>query len=161
MTRINIYQVNEYDGTRALLGWFDPEKATCFDQGKEWDGNNMVGVITHSQWIDEYLYLTSGGRWVLCNDAHRDRGGPCTYEFIEPEQAREWLISSEINDEAITQHFGELEAERGPGRPEIGGRYTMSYGDELLQRIDLYATDNGISSRAEAIRQLVTASLDT
>lgn len=161
MTRINIYQVDEDDGTRTLLGWFDPEKATRFDQGKDWDGNNTVGVITHSQWVDEYLYLTSGGRWVRYNDAHRDHAGPRTYEFIEPEQAREWLIRSEINDEAVTKYFGEMEAERGPGRPEIGGRYTMAYGDELLLRIDQHAQANGIGTRAEAIRQLLTSALDT
>lgn len=151
MARINVYE------EAGLAGWFNPETATCYNQGKEWDGNNMVGVITRSQWVDEYLYRTAGGRWVLNHDASRYHNGSDDYRFLTDDEARDWLLRSEINDKAIEEHFGELEEERGPGRPEIGPPVNIRLGD-LLPKIDARANAEGVT-RAELVRRLVAAAL--
>jgi hypothetical protein len=159
MTRINVYTTADdsdyaaYDAKPELLGWFDTASAELFEQDKRWDGSNMVGVITGSQWVDEYLYRTKGGRWVRNRDARRYMNGPDTYEFITDEQARDWLLRSEANDEAAERFFGPVEDERGPGRPEIGGAVHVRFGEELLAMVDAYAAGRSIS-RAEAIRRL-------
>ncbi len=158
MTRINVYsQPDEYgtygspDATAELLGWFNPDTAERFDQDTRWDGNNMIGVITGSQWVDEYLYRTKGGRWVLNQDAHRYRNGPDTYQFLTGAQAKDWLLRSECNDAAVAKYFGPVEEERGPGRPGIGGKALISIGDDLLGEVDAYAKENS-QSRAEVVR---------
>lgn len=158
MSRINIYRTDEFTGEQALEGWFDMDSAIRFDQDTEWDGNNMIGVITRSQWVDEYLFRTKGGRWVLNHNARRHYNGPDTYKFITDEQARDWLIRSQCNDKAIEEYFGPVEEERGPGRPEVGPAVNMRFPQDLLDRIDAAAKTDGIS-RAEKIRRLVAAGL--
>ena len=162
MTRINIYEKIDYDGDwlrrgepQTLLGHFDPDKAERFEEGTRWDGNNTVGVITGSQWTDEYLYHTRGGKWVLNHDAHRDHNGPDTYTFITGEQAHDWLLRSECNDEAVKRFFGPVpeEEDRRPGRPAIGDPINVRLGTELLASVDHYAGKAGVN-RAEAVRRL-------
>jgi hypothetical protein len=159
MTRINVYtDIDEYGAdTGELAGWFNTDSAEQFNQDTEWDGSNLIGVITKSQWVYEYLYRTKGGRWVLNHDEHRYRNGPDTYRFINDDEARDWLLRSQCNDEAVKRFFGEVEEESGPGRPEIGGAVHVRLGD-LLGRVDLYARESKYS-RAEAIRELVLAGL--
>jgi hypothetical protein len=74
MGRINI---TAEDGT--LAGHFLPDKAELFTDGKRWNGSNMVGECSGSQWVDEYLYRTAGGKWVLNTDSTRYMGGPDTF----------------------------------------------------------------------------------
>ncbi|KAB2350378.1 hypothetical protein F8566_09140 [Actinomadura rudentiformis] len=50
-----------------------------------------------------------------------------------------------------------LPTEKGPGRPEIGGRVQVRLG-ELLPQVDQYADRHGLS-RAEAVRMLISAGL--
>jgi len=154
MGRINILAE---DGT--LAGHFLTEKATLFSDGKRWDGNNMIGESSGSQWVDEYLYRTAGGKWVLNVDSTRYMSGPDRFEYATAEQAREWLLRSKNNDEAIEKYFGDIpdEEDRRPGRPEIGEPVQVRFGD-LLSAVDAYAAAKGIK-RAEAIRQLVSAGL--
>ena len=163
MSRINIYEQIDHDTewmrrdeTPALLGHFDPDKAERFEQGSRWDGSNTVGVITGSQWVDEYLYRTSGGKWVLNHDAHRCHNGPDTYAFLTDEQAHDWLLRSECNDEAIKRFFGPVpeEADRRPGRPAIGDPIQIRLHPELLASVDWYAGKAGVP-RAEAARRLL------
>lgn len=158
MSRVNVYAVHgEHDYNQApaeLLGWFDPAKAECFEQDKNWDGSNMVGVMSGSQWVDEYLYRTKGGRWVRNHDATRYCNGPDTYEFLTDEQARDWLLRSGNHDDAVGRFFGEVEEEKGPGRPGIGGAVHVRLGDGNLSRVDAWAGAEGIS-RAEWVRRAV------
>ena len=161
MTRVNIYKSYdnyeyEGDGEPVLIGWFDPDKAEFFTQDKRWDGNNMVGVITGSQWVDEYLYRTKGGRWVRCRDATRYCNGSRTYEFCTDAQAKDWLLRSECNDEAVEQFFGEIEEERGPGRPKVGEQVCFTVPAEDLTYIDAIAERDGIA-RSAVLRQAVDA----
>lgn len=159
MTRVNVYaRTDEYsEGTPELLGWFDMQAAERFDSGTHWDGSNSISIITGSQWVDEYLFRTKGGQWVLNHDASRYRNGPDTYVFITADEARDWLIRSENNDAAVERLFGELpeEEDRRVGRPEIGGAVHIRFGDDLLAMVDEYARQRSIS-RAEAIRRLTT-----
>lgn len=157
MTRINIY--NETEHETYLAGWFDPDTAESFGEADEWDGNNHIGVITRSQWIDETLYRTKGGRWVQRRNASRYHSGPDTYTFITDEQAKDWLLRSQENDEAVEKYFGKLEEESGPGRPEIGSPINVRLGDTLLEQVDAYAAEHNIK-RAAAIRALLETALD-
>lgn len=152
MGRINVYADAE------LAGWFDPDSAERFDQDTEWDGHNSIGVITKSQWVDEYLYRTKGGRWVLNEDAHRYMNGPDTYRFITDDEAKDWLLRSVCNDEAVERFFDKIEEERGPGRPKIGNEVLVRLGD-LLGPVDDYAARTALN-RAEAIRDLINLGLD-
>jgi predicted AlkP superfamily pyrophosphatase or phosphodiesterase len=155
--RINIVGTDEF-GNKAL-GWFDLDAAIRYAQGTEWDGHNTIGVITKSNFIDESLYRTKGGRWVRNRDATRYNSGPDAYEFLTDEEARDWLICSECNDDAIKQYFGELEEERDlGGRPEVGPAFSLRFPTELLTRVDAAAKVKGIG-RAQAIRDAVEASL--
>jgi hypothetical protein len=162
MSRVNVYTSageSGYDFQPTLLGWFNPARSERFDQDTEWDGNNMVGVLTGSQWVDECLYRTAGGRWVRNHDATRYCSGPDTYEFLTDEQAKDWMLRSGNHDDAIERFFGEIEDEKGPGRPEIGTPVQVRLGD-LLPAVDAYAAECGIK-RAEAVRRLVAARLAT
>jgi len=164
MSRVNVYKtyyddLDDYtdsETTEVLAGWFDPTKAEVFEQDKRWDGNNMVGVITGSQWIDEYLYRTKGGRWVLNHDAHRYRGGPDTYQFLTDAQAKDWLLRSECNDDAVERFFGEIEEEHGPGRPGIGEQVCFTIPADDLAEIDAIAGRDGLA-RSATLRNAVSS----
>lgn len=107
MRRVNI---PGEDG--SLHGWFDPEQATSYQEDTWWDGSNNISVATGSQWDHELLYYTAGEFWVL----HRWsqwQGTGASYEFVYANRAREWLLLNH-HDEAVEQHFGPIEAERGP-----------------------------------------------
>lgn len=158
MTRINILTTDEHSGETSLAGWFDPDTATRFDQDTEWNGHNLVGVITKSEFVNEHLYRTKGGRWILNHDSRNYHDGPDAYEFVTDEDARDWLIRSECNDAAIEQYFGPVEDERGPGRPEVGKPIHIRLGDDLLAQVDAEAAWRG-RSRADTIRELVFQAL--
>jgi hypothetical protein len=55
-------------------------------------------------------------------------------------------------------HDGDQEADRGPGRPEIGGLVQVRLGD-LLDEVETYAAARHLR-RADAIRDLVEKGLD-
>lgn len=155
MRRVNVWSPATEDGEPSyMLGWFDIDAAEVFEQGTMWDGNNKVGVITRSQFVDECLYRTAGGRWVLHHDGHRAYNGPITYRFISADEARDWLIRSEVNEEAIGEFFGPLEPERGPGRPEVGPAIHVRLTPELLAALDVEAERQG-TSRAATVRHLL------
>lgn len=150
MDRTNIFA--SHDG-HAITGWFDYDAAPAEWSDLDRDGNGSRGTGRGTG-----IILTAGGKWV---SSHLTiwAGEEATFTYVTPEQAREWLIANG-EDDAVARHFGELAAEedRRPGRPEIGGRYTMTYGDGLLADVDAYADGHGIA-RAEAVRRLVSAGL--
>lgn len=156
MARINVYESDD-EGVRILAGWFDSDKAECFDEDARWDGNNHIGVSSGipTNFGGDYLYRTSGARWVLNCDRSCYFNGSDTYQFVSEELAREWLLGNG-HDVAVSTHFGPIEEERGPGpgRPEVGKPINVRLGDDLLVEVDRFAADTG-RSRAEAIRHLV------
>lgn len=161
MTRINVtgpIGTDDYgQPATGLIGWFDADKAIQYDEATEWDGSNRVSKATGIYSEHQALYRTASGRWVL-NSWSQWQGRPDIYEFIDEARAREWLLLND-HDQAATGHFGEIEEERGPGRPEVGARVDVRLGD-LLAAVDVYAEAHG-QSRAEAIRALVTAGLQS
>ncbi len=159
MARVNVFSYDEFDG-KILAGWFDPDKAEVAKEGSRWNGNNHVGVLSGIETSvgGEYLYRTAGGRWIRYVNARDYFNGPETYEFLTEDEARTWLIRSEDNDDVLQAHFGELEDERGPGRPEVGKPINVRLGDDLLTRVDAVAEKRG-KSRADTIRDLIAQAL--
>lgn len=164
MARINVYRhpgADQYgadlNAQPALDGWFDEDKADLITEETEWDGNNHRSVHTGAQFEHQALYRTTGGRWVLHTWSQRQGTSP-TYQFVTDDTAREWLIRNE-DDNLIAKYFGELEEERGPGRPAIGdGRQINIRLGDLLDPLDQRARDEN-TTRNELIRRYVAAGL--
>lgn len=164
MSRIIITTTDDETGRTTTEGWFDPRRAEQFSAATYWDGQNRASVVTRSEWIDEWLYRTPGGRWVLNRDATRYNGGADVYRFISDDEARDWLTRSECNDEALERFFGPVADESGPnlgGRPPMEGqRVQAKLPTDLLAQVDAAAEATGVT-RAEWIRRACTAALDS
>lgn len=149
-------RVNVFDECGELVGWFDRAKAEEFKEATRWDGSNHISIATGSQWDHQALYRTAGGRWVL-NCWSQWQGRPETYRFISDDNARDWLLKNE-NDEAAERFFGEIEDERGPGRPEIGPAVTIRLPEEMIAQLDQRAEAAKVS-RAEIVRRMLAEAL--
>jgi hypothetical protein len=151
---------DEYDPAAPRHdGWFDLAKADNYPGDTEYDAQSGDLVDTNvGRNRTQTMYRTAQGRWVLGTFSsyvgERDR-----YVGVDPDIAREWLIFNG-HDSAVAEHFGLIPEERGPGRPEIGGRVNLRLGDGLLTAVDRFASDRGFS-RADAIRRLVLTGLGT
>lgn len=152
MNRVNVYNPE----TRELVGWFDADAAEKFEEDTWFDGSNRISKATGSQFEHEALYRTKGGRWVL-DKWSQWQGSRETYEFISDDEAREWLIAQN-EDVAVERYFGELEDERGPGRPEIGPAIQVRLPEDMLAAVDSRADAEGVS-RAEMVRMLLAEAL--
>lgn len=73
--------------------WFDPDKATKWDEATWWNGNNHISKATGSQWGHEALYLTPGKVWILKHWSDYD-GVPESYDEATPEEAAAWLVQN-------------------------------------------------------------------
>ncbi len=164
MARINIYSRPSDDEPSyeepTLIGWFDPDKATeNVVEDTYWDGNNNRGLLSGLQCGYEELYRTSGGRWVRHYSARNEFNGPEFHEFLTDEQAKTWLLRNH-SDDLVTKYFGEIEEERGPGRPEtVGGQPVNIKLGDLQAAVDRWRVANGGLSRAAAVRELVGKAL--
>lgn len=157
MARINVYTTDE-DGTRHLDGWFELNETEEFKEAKRWNGNNHVGVISGGQVGFQKLHRTKGGRWVLEFDFRNEFNGSHLWAYLPDAGAKEWLIESECNDDALEKYFGEVEEEKGPGRPEIGPAFSLRFPQELIDAVDEQAKSMKIS-RAQLIRMYTEAGL--
>jgi len=84
MERICVYEDNNA-GRRKLVGWFDRDSATAFDEDPHWRGSYDARVP------HERLYRTRGGRWVLQSWSEwRGDNGP-KWRFVSANDARYWL----------------------------------------------------------------------
>lgn len=135
--------VTTEDGRYA--GHFD------WDKAGRWSDRGGAGY-------GEAVMLTAGGKWVL---EHWTlwQGMRNTYEWITAEDAQAWLIRNR-ETEAVEEYFGDEpdEVDKRAGRPEIGGRVTLSLGADLLAVVDAAAAGAG-AKRAEMVRELVKAGL--
>jgi hypothetical protein len=105
--RVDIYaEYIDDDGYAAtrLEGSFDPLVGEYFAEGKYSDGANTVSTITRSQFEHEGIFRTPDGAWVL-NCWSRLEGSRETFQFIGDDEAKDWLIRSEVNDDALEKHF--------------------------------------------------------
>lgn len=82
-------------------GWFDSEKARCYEERTYWDGSNHISCNSGSQWEHEALHRTCSGRWVL-NRWSQYQGTAETYEEVSAREAAAWLNR---NDLAIPQEL--------------------------------------------------------
>lgn len=155
MDRIKVTEADD-TGAPARIGWFDRDTAESFDEGTRWNGQNHVSLHTSDKFDHQILYRTAEGRWVLRGWSQRD-GRPDTYEWIGDDRARDWLILSG-NDEAAERHLGDIEPERGPGRPAIGPPITVRFPADVLEVLDATAKAEDIT-RAEFIRRRMARSL--
>lgn len=155
MARINITETDEYTGSIKVIGHFDYDKTERFEEDTRWDGSNHVSLATNDKFEHQQLLRTAGGRWVL-NRWSQWEGRPDIYEFVTDDQARDWLIS-QSRDKAVEKYFGEIEDEKGPGRPEVGPATNVRLGEELTAKVDAARTDG--ESRAAAIRRLLAHAL--
>jgi hypothetical protein len=166
MPRTNVYEYPTYDDTDGpqpgvdytprVVGWFDVDRAELIKEDTRWDGNNMVSLATGERYGHQCLYRTAGGRWVLNNWSQR-QGSASTYEFVDNDAARAWLITNN-RDEDVAKYFGELEEERGPGRPEIGPEVKTRLPADIIAALDVMAAAKGVT-RAELLRDIVSNAL--
>jgi hypothetical protein len=152
MTRINVLGpvADSYTGEREYSGRFDPEKAVCIEGRLEWDGHNKASVHVGANRRQD-LYRTAGGRWVL-NSWSFYQGEEEVYEFIDADRALKWLMVNG-SDEIVEKYFGEVEEERGPGRPAIGDRVEFRLPPSLRDQITKQAQDG--ETMADTIRRLL------
>jgi hypothetical protein len=156
MQRVNVFKDDEIEG-RILDGHFDLDKATAFEDAMEWDGNNNRGRNSGDPHRAQELLRTAGGRWALRRSSAW-QSEQTTYEFLDDAAAKQWLEIAEQYD-AVERYFGEIEDERGPGRPSIDGEpISFKPGAALLARIDEYAKDHYMT-RADAMRSLLADGL--
>lgn len=157
MTRTNIIEHTD-DGPR-VIGWFDPARATEYHESTTWDGSNRVSDATGPHTEHEILYRTAGGRWIL----HRWsawQGTPETYDYVDEDRAREWLLRCG-HDDAVAELWAPVPEESAPprvGRPPEGTPVQVRIPPEHLEQIDALAAGLGIS-RAEWIRTAVALHL--
>jgi len=156
VTKEKVIRENVFDEFGELVGWFDRAKAEEFTEATRWDGSNHISLATGSQWDHEILYRTAGGRWVL-HGWSQWQGRPESYRFVSDAKAREWLLANG-EDEAVEKHFGEIEEERGPGRPEIGPAVMVRLPEEMIAQLDARAEAEEVS-RAEIVRRMLSESL--
>ena len=155
MNRIKITETDEF-GEIVNVNWFDADRAEQFDEPTRWDGNNHKGVISGLQAGYEVLYRTAGGRWVRYYNASNEFNGPEFHEFITDDAARNWLLRAD-KDDVVEKYFGEIEDEKGPGRPEVGPPTNLRLGAELTAKVDVARREG--ESRAAAIRRLLAEAL--
>lgn len=138
-------------GPEGQLWWFDRDKADEFEETTRWDGHSRVSIPAGGGYAHERLYHTAGGRWVLERYSQWE-GTPRTFEYIANDEARDWLILCE-HEEAVEKFFGEIEDERGPGRPEIGNPLKVHLGD-VAAIVETYSAEHSVT-KSEAVRQLI------
>ncbi|HEY2763440.1 MAG TPA: hypothetical protein VGJ13_05420 [Pseudonocardiaceae bacterium] len=161
MTRIYVTETDtdSYDpwesdeqAPRRRAGFFTEESATYWHGDKAvFDGSNLADVNTRDQNRGQGLYRTAKGRWVLRTWSNW-QGEVDTYSYVTEDDARDWLIFN-AEEDAAQKYFGEIEDERGPGRPEVGGAVHVRLGD-LLPSLDAWASRAAVS-RADAVREAV------
>ena len=174
MTKITVYRYDEMNNVAEAQGWFTLEDAEAMLEADPMTAARHAQAMRRGEsarGVKETLYHTSQGRWVLKTAWHIDEcgrvvddepnvdprpGGGPRYQFLTDADAIDWLRRNRYEDR-IEQYVPELPDERGPGRPEIGGRVQVRLG-HLLPAVDSYAADHGCS-RAEAVRLLVIAGL--
>lgn len=130
--------------------YFDLGKAQRWEGRREWDGQNRADVNVGAN-AGQNLLRTKGGRWVL-HSWSAWVGASDSFAWATDEQAHDWLLFNG-EEAAAERFFGPVAEERGPGRPEIGGRVCVRLGDDLAA-LDTWAATHGMS-RADAVRYCV------
>ena len=86
--------------------WFDGDKATRFKEDLAYDGRKFVSKATGSAFEHEWLYITTGNKFVLYSFSNY-QGQPETFKLINLEDAANWFTKQEFSDEEIPEIFHE------------------------------------------------------
>lgn len=147
--------------THKIIGWFDDEKAEIFTSARVWNGQNRVNAASGVEGVEQYLYRTAQGRWVIARDETRTqingRVGGTTYRYADDDEAREWMIRAEVDDAEIERFFA-MPEEVQIGRPDVGPQVVVRMPVELRDKVDEVAAAAGVT-RAAWIRTLVEGAL--
>lgn len=103
-TSISIEKLDEY-GKKVPVKtgqWFDFEKATSYKEKTWWNGKNHISKATGIEHYYECLYLTKSGLFIL-NSWSDYESSQDIYIVISKEEACEWLVKNEYNDEEIPE----------------------------------------------------------
>ena len=73
--------------------YFDLNTATQYNEGTEFDGNNMISIATGSQWEHEKLYHSASGTWIL-NHWSQWQGSTERDTVIDDTAAAIWLANN-------------------------------------------------------------------
>ncbi|MFI6142370.1 hypothetical protein ACIBCC_29790 [Streptomyces griseus] len=149
---------------RIYLGngrrWFDLDAAELVAaEGRKWDGNNMVGVISGLQTDTAGLYRTASGEWVENVNATREYGGANHWGFLTPTEAKAWIIRSEAEStDAILERFFSKTPDEPVDDLPGGVEIPVKFAEDVLELIAIAAEKAG-QSRAEWIRRAVANAL--
>lgn len=158
MTRQNVYAYSDDTDRPRIVGHFDRDKATEYPEDTRFDGSNLISLATGTQWEHEAVFRTAGGLWVM-NWWSQWQGSQETWQYVEPEWVREWLLRNEYDDDAIEAALGEPVAEEeGPGeygRPLVGPKIEVRLPAFTLTVLDALAAADG-KKRAEYVRGIIT-----
>jgi hypothetical protein len=155
MSRIHVVKRNDDDSAPRVVGWFDSEDAQVFTEATSpqtvtsWGFGSRTEVSRAAQ----KLLRTAEGRWVMALEFGPPLG--MEYRFVAEGEASAWLSENGYGQAALD--LVDDAPERGPGRPEIGGRVEVRLGG-LLAAVDEFARRKRIN-RAEAVRRLVGQAL--
>ena len=71
-----------------------------WEEGKRWDGRNMISVATGTQWEHQMLYRSRKGRYYI-EHWSQWQGSTPSAEWVSNEEAARWLLanSEELPDE--------------------------------------------------------------
>jgi hypothetical protein len=155
MSRIHVVKRDDDDSDPRVVGWFESEDAQVFTEATPPQTVTSWGFGTRTEVsrAAQKLLRTAEGRWVLALEF----GPPLAteHQFVAEAEASAWLSKNGYAQAALDL-IDDL-PERGPGRPEIGGRVEVRLGD-LLDPVDKFARRERIN-RAEAVRRLVGQAL--
>jgi hypothetical protein len=155
MSRIHVVKRNDDNSDPRIVGWFNSEDAQVFTEATppqtvtSWGFGSRTEVSRAAQ----KLLWTAEGRWVMALEFGPPLG--TEYQFVAEAEASAWLSDNGYGQAALDLVDGS--PERGPGRPEIGGRVEVRLGG-LLHGVDEFARRERIN-RAEAVRRLVGQAL--
>lgn len=77
-------------------GWFDADKARCWQEGTYHDGHNVISLATDSQWRHQQLLLTEAGTWVV--NSWGGRSAADEYRRVTATEAGLWMVANEIEN---------------------------------------------------------------
>lgn len=86
--------------TKQLIGngkWFDPDKATLFEESRWFDGSNYISYATGTQWNHEELYRTAKNTWIL-HEWYDWQNGYEHWKVISLTDAEEWMANHGHSD---------------------------------------------------------------
>jgi hypothetical protein len=89
--------------------WFDLDKAKRFEEGSDWDGNDVISRNTGCHWKHQTLYRTRMGGWVLrsWSDSQDSRS---RWRAIDESRAAAWLVKNgHGDDQVLAAKVSELE----------------------------------------------------